>query len=222
VLAPNNTSTSTASTASTAPTEDDEHLAALAKRVRTEHEAAQTATRNAVAHALNAGDALIRAKEAIPNKRWLRWLQANCSLSVRTAQLYMRLAEYRTEIEHKLAGAPDFSIRAAQRLIAKPKATKPKTTTPKPATTGKRTTASAPGAPAPVPADIATARLGETVSRLLWQALGQLELGQQPKALTALKGMLAKLRTQGLEFHDIAVVVQRHASSRPRVHRRRD
>ncbi|PWT93560.1 MAG: hypothetical protein C5B56_00555 [Proteobacteria bacterium] len=192
----------------TASTQQDDDLSALAHRIRNEHAAAQNAMRNAVAHALNAGDALAQAKAALPGN-WLGWLRANCSLSVRTAQLYVRLAQHRAEIEDKLAGAPDFSVRAAQRLIAKPKS--------EAATTGKRGTAkSSRAAKTATTADIATVRLAETISRLLWQALGHLALEQEPKAIASLRGMLSKLSKKGLEFHDLMVVIQRQASARAR------
>jgi Protein of unknown function (DUF3102) len=185
---------------------EEQGLAALADRIRAEHKATQTAMRTAVAHALNAGDALTQAKAAVSGN-WLRWLRSNCSLSVRTAQLYMRLAQHRTEIEEKISGQPDLSVRSAQRLISRPKV----------AAAGKRTTT---GAPASASIDIATVRLGETVSRLLWQALGQLALGEQSKAIASLRGVLNKLQTKRLEFHDIAVVIQRQASARPRARSR--
>jgi hypothetical protein len=79
---------------------------------------------------------------------------------------------------------------------------------------GAQTSTSAP------PVGIVTVRFGETLSRLLWQALGQLKLSQSAEALKSLQGVLTKLQAQHLEFHDLKIVVERQASSRPRARRR--
>jgi hypothetical protein len=43
--------------------------------------------------AIEAGKLLQEAKRAVPHGEWLPWLKANCALSARSAQGYMRLAE---------------------------------------------------------------------------------------------------------------------------------
>src|SRR5262249_43418713 len=67
-----------------------------------------------------AGDALIAAQEKV-NGNWKLWLRDNCFLSVRTALVYARLARHRSAIEAELGRVGDLSLRAALRLIAKPK-----------------------------------------------------------------------------------------------------
>jgi hypothetical protein len=85
--------------------------------------AAQT-TQNALARAFEAGELLIQAqKEYGQHGLWKSWLNANCELSERTAQLYMQLAEGRSKIEAELAkkdGATvaDLSLRGALSLLS--------------------------------------------------------------------------------------------------------
>jgi hypothetical protein len=73
----------------------------LAARIRTEHTAVGTALKQNLEHAMAAGDLLIEAKGQVPHGQWLPWLLDNCMISERTAQLYMRVAKNRAEIEKK-------------------------------------------------------------------------------------------------------------------------
>ncbi len=85
----------------TAPT-DVEHsnsLADLAARINAEHKAAADALRSAVGHAMAAGDLLIEAKAKVPHGQWRGWIDANCQISERSVQLYMKLAKHREVIE---------------------------------------------------------------------------------------------------------------------------
>src|SRR5512132_3943034 len=101
-----------------ASTRDNQDIAALLVRVRDLHHAAQQAGCNALHQALDAGDALIRIQQQVTGCPWKKWLAANCSIPVRTALLYVRLAKHRGEIEAQLE---ELSIRGALRLITKPK-----------------------------------------------------------------------------------------------------
>jgi hypothetical protein len=94
----------------------------LAFRVRKSHHAAQAAWSNALDHLLDAGDALNEAQSRV-SSNWKRWVRENCFLGVSTALLYQQLARHRSEIKDALAEHPDLSLRAARRLIAKPKPT---------------------------------------------------------------------------------------------------
>lgn len=67
-------------------------LAAISLEIAAEHEKAQASATAAVAHAIRAGELLLRAKEQLPHGQWLPWLSANCSFSERTAQRYIRAA----------------------------------------------------------------------------------------------------------------------------------
>ncbi len=104
-------------------------LDTLAAAVRTAHKAAQAAWSNALGHMLDAGDALLEVQNRGVPGSWKRWLRENCLLGVSTAQLYTRLARHRAEIEAALQEDPELSLRAARRLLAKPKS---RTSSPKP------------------------------------------------------------------------------------------
>jgi hypothetical protein len=81
------------------------------------------ATQHALLRAFEAGELLIQAqKEYGQHGLWKSWLNTNCELSERTAQLYMQLAEGRSKIEAELAkkdGATvaDLSLRGALSLL---------------------------------------------------------------------------------------------------------
>src|ERR1700752_1534300 len=88
-------------------------LADLAARIRAEHEAASGAFRRGAEHAMRAGDLLIEAKARLKHGQWLRWLAEHCEVSERAAQLYMRLARARSEIEANTQCVADLSLRGA-------------------------------------------------------------------------------------------------------------
>jgi hypothetical protein len=74
--------------------------------------------RRAVEHAIAAGELLIEAKKQVKHGEWQIWLMANCDISERTVQAYMRLA--RTPLEKRNAVA-DLPLREALASLAKPK-----------------------------------------------------------------------------------------------------
>jgi Protein of unknown function (DUF3102) len=98
----------------------------LANRIKVcvaEIKKAAQATQHALLRAFEAGELLIQAqKEYGQHGLWKSWLNTNCELSERTAQLYMQLAEGRSKIEAELAkkdGATvaDLSLRGALSLL---------------------------------------------------------------------------------------------------------
>jgi hypothetical protein len=95
----------------------DRTIDELAGVVRDELEQAQTGWRNAVRHAMNAGDALIEVQPKVAGN-WEKWLRANCFVSVRTAQLYQQLARRREKIESAIQSQGPLSLRGARRLIS--------------------------------------------------------------------------------------------------------
>jgi hypothetical protein len=99
----------------------DDALLELTERVLDAFEAIKEATANALAAALDAGDALFEVKQLLQDYGigWEGWLRdwGFCKLS--TARLYMQLARHRTEIEIEMAWDRGFSIRAARQLIGK-------------------------------------------------------------------------------------------------------
>jgi hypothetical protein len=182
------------------PSVPQDNLNDLADRIRAELQAAKTAWHNALGHALNVGQALLDA-QLLVSGNWKRWLRDNCSLSVSTAQLYQQLARHRDEIEAEISRTPELSLRAARRLISKPKV----------AATDRRTATRAGAAAAPDPA---AAKFASTLTKALRTALSLQRSEKSPTP--ALVGILAKLGAKHLDLHDIAIVVRPNTRARPR------
>lgn len=64
----------------------------LVSEIVQEHEAAQTAFRSAVGHAIRCGELLTEAKAQVRHGEWLPWLEVNFEFRRETAAGYMRLA----------------------------------------------------------------------------------------------------------------------------------
>jgi hypothetical protein len=99
------------------PKEDDEAddetrteiappLTDLAARIQDEHQAAASALRQGVLHAIAAGELLLEAKAQLKHGGWLDWLKANCEIPERTVQAYMRLARLPVEKRNAVADLP--------------------------------------------------------------------------------------------------------------------
>ena len=99
------------------------NLEELAERISEGHRAIKQmfkqASCNALHIALDVGQALIQAQSGVPAGKWEGWLKGRCPR--RSAYLYMQVARHKAEIEAALAETPTLSLRAAHRLIAKPK-----------------------------------------------------------------------------------------------------
>jgi hypothetical protein len=67
-------------------------LTVLAADVRAAHKGVLDAAKTAAERAIDAGRALIEAKDLLEHGQWLPWLKEHCELSERTAQLYMQIA----------------------------------------------------------------------------------------------------------------------------------
>jgi hypothetical protein len=101
-----------------APLAGDNSLPDLAGRIRVEHEAVSESLKESVRHAIAAGELLIEAKGQLSHGRWLPWLKDHCTISERTAQLYMRVAKSRTEVEDQMRnGVADLSLNEAAALL---------------------------------------------------------------------------------------------------------
>jgi hypothetical protein len=97
-------------------------LPVIAASINEHLAAAEAAIRRGLEHAIAAGLLLIEAKELVAHGEWLPWLQANCRLSARQAQTYMRLARNRHKLEAtKNAATAHLTIAAAEALVGKPK-----------------------------------------------------------------------------------------------------
>ena len=95
-------------------------LEQLAAVVRDEIQQAWEAWRNALRHAMAAGDALNALQPRIAERglNWKKWLREHCFVSDRTAQLYQQLARHRDQIEAELRSRGELSLRGARQLIA--------------------------------------------------------------------------------------------------------
>src|SRR5262245_54437735 len=71
---------------------NDDKLADLAARIRTEHAAVCSSARKTLEHALRVGALLIEAKDLMSHGSWRLWVHQHCDVSERSAQNYMRLA----------------------------------------------------------------------------------------------------------------------------------
>jgi hypothetical protein len=83
----------------------------LATRINEHHRQAYGHAAKAIEHARQAGELLIQAKSEIPHGGWLPWLKANCDVSEREAQRYMRLASRWHELKSDTVS--DLSLRGA-------------------------------------------------------------------------------------------------------------
>jgi len=109
-------------------------LADLATKIKAAHSKVVGAMRNTVRDAIAAGKLLIEAKDRMPYGDWEAWLETQCSVPERTAQLYMQLARGEAVIEAQMGQAgtgsvtvTDLTLRRARALLIKSK-DKPKTT----------------------------------------------------------------------------------------------
>jgi hypothetical protein len=87
----------------------------LATPICAEHEAARTSVRQAVAHAIRAGELLLQAKAQLEHGAFGPWLAANVGFSERTARGYMRLAGLDESKRQRVA---DLSLREALASLA--------------------------------------------------------------------------------------------------------
>lgn len=90
----------------------------LAAVVRDEISKAKTASANALAHGIAAGEALCAIQLKLPERGFAKWLRENCSIAESTAKLYMQLARHRAKIEAEIARGVDLSLRAARLLVS--------------------------------------------------------------------------------------------------------
>src|SRR4051812_9107645 len=67
-------------------------LVDIAARINEAHDRASASAQSAIEAAMEAGRLLIQAKDQVNHGGWLPWLEANTSVSERTAQAYMKLA----------------------------------------------------------------------------------------------------------------------------------
>jgi hypothetical protein len=94
-------------------------LSDLAHNINETHEAAVQSFHKGIEHALNCGRLLLAAKDAVPRGEWLPWLEANCTVSVRMAQYYMRLVKQVPKLAANTQRVSFFSLREALAAASK-------------------------------------------------------------------------------------------------------
>ena len=96
----------------TAP--DDAKHAALAARIRAEHDAGERSLKDAVTHFRKCGDMLIEAKAGLRHGLFQFFLELVARIKPRTAQVYMQLARRMAELpEAKAQRVAQLSLRDA-------------------------------------------------------------------------------------------------------------
>jgi hypothetical protein len=93
-------------------------LTDIAARINEAHDRALASAKSTIVAAMEAGRLLIQAKAEVGHGGWLSWLKANTSVSERTAQYYMKLADDPS----KSAMIADLTLVGALKLLAPPKA----------------------------------------------------------------------------------------------------
>jgi len=91
-------------------------LAQLTAVAQREHRAFETTFGSALAHAMNAGDALLALREIVPPGQWLAYLRAHTDISERRSQVYFQVAKNRAELTRRTSAGP-LSIAAALKYL---------------------------------------------------------------------------------------------------------
>lgn len=90
----------------------------LVTRIEAEHAAVGLALQSALSHAIACGELLIEAKRRFGEYgEWRPWLTANCSVSARSARVYMALARRLKQLTDENGGVLPISLRQALDLI---------------------------------------------------------------------------------------------------------
>ena len=89
----------------------------LAMQINAEDCACKESARASLQHAINAGKYLLEAKAICAHGTFGNWLNQNCTVSERTAQVYMRIARGLPMLESKAQRVADLSLRDAIELL---------------------------------------------------------------------------------------------------------
>jgi hypothetical protein len=94
----------------------------LAQEINEEHHAFRRGFKATYRSALRAGDLLTEAKAEAGHGNWTAWVEENCEFSMRTAQVYMRIANNRGAVEETIKSAEPayLSIEGVLTRIAAP------------------------------------------------------------------------------------------------------
>ena len=94
----------------------------LAAKINDAHGHVEKAALSCVEHAQEAGHLLLEVKDKLGHGEYEDWIKANCKFSVRTAGVYLRLANELPKLdEANRQRATDLSLRGVLKLLANPK-----------------------------------------------------------------------------------------------------
>lgn len=104
--------------AASAVTVEQLDLQTLADTINNAHVEVEKSMQRALSAAYAAGEALMTVKERLPHGEFLPWLEMSCAVSIRTAQVYMRLYREWDQVQAvNTQRAAHLSIRQALALI---------------------------------------------------------------------------------------------------------
>lgn len=78
--------------------ESPPNLTDLAATINREHDLAYRSALNALQHAILCGEALIAARDTVPDGEWLRWVSDNLHISTGALHRYVRIATYKEQL----------------------------------------------------------------------------------------------------------------------------
>jgi len=91
----------------------------ISTEINTAHNKVVEACRASVGHAMKAGELLIQAKSMVAHGEWQNWLEDNCTVSERTAQVYMKLSRDFPKLdESKAQHVADLPLRDAMNAVS--------------------------------------------------------------------------------------------------------
>jgi hypothetical protein len=107
------------------PNQQD-RLAELTSKAKSEHLAVGLALGNALQHAMNCGDALLAIREMVPDGKWQVYLRDH-DIPARSARVYLQVAKSRALLERQSSAAGPISIAQALEYLRDPEGKRPAT-----------------------------------------------------------------------------------------------
>ena len=94
-------------------------LISLADQINNEHRMGELAARDAIEHAIKAGELLIQAKAQVKHGEWLPWVRKTLTVTPRQAQKYIRVANHKEKLANT-SESSHLSINEALAVLATP------------------------------------------------------------------------------------------------------
>ena len=99
-------------------------LGTLATEINRQCEKAERSATQALSYAYAAGAALLTAQELVPPGKWMRWLEANITISASSAQRFMKFTTYKAELDGAGVTSITEAIRMTQAELTRPRPNK--------------------------------------------------------------------------------------------------